>query len=142
MFKLNPQLAADTIKLGDLPLCTVLLMNEQQFPWIILVPRRSRANEIYQLNNADQTQLQNESQGIAKLMMNHFNGDKFNTAALGNVVSQLHIHHIVRFHDDVAWPKPVWGNIENQPYSAEQRTNICGQLKSLISNSLAGFAAC
>ena len=109
-FELDPQLKADTIEICNLTLCKVLLMNEAQFPWIILVPKRSNITEIHQLNDDDIAQVQKESLMISRLMMKHFNGDKLNTAALGNVVSQLHIHHIVRFKSDPVWPKPVWGH--------------------------------
>jgi diadenosine tetraphosphate (Ap4A) HIT family hydrolase len=106
-FALHPRLAADTFVVGDLPLCRLLLMNDAQYPWFILVPRRDGAREIYQLADADQQQLLRESAALSRAAMAAFAGEKLNVAALGNVVPQLHVHHIVRGpHRDVA-PAPV-----------------------------------
>lgn len=134
-FILDPQLAADTIELGELSVCKILLMNDSQFPWIILVPQRANITELYQLSNNDITQVQKESLIISRLMMQHFNGDKLNTGALGNVVSQLHLHHIVRFKTDPVWPKPVWGNIKAIPYSHDKLAKLTESLKGLIDNA-------
>jgi len=138
-FKLDPQLKSDTIELGSLSLCKVLLMNNAQLPWVILVPQRPNITELYQLKQSDISQAQNESLMISKLMMDHFNGDKLNTGALGNIVSQLHLHHIIRFKTDPVWPKPVWGNIEAKPYSQEQLTEISSSLKNLIQKTSTPF---
>ena len=131
-FKLAPQLRADTIELGDLRICKALLMNDSQFPWLILVPKRTNITELYQLNEQDIAQVQKESIMISRLMMQLFEGDKLNTGALGNVVSQLHIHHIVRFKSDPVWPKPVWGNIQPIPYTDDKLNKVIGSLKSAI----------
>ena len=119
-FLLNEQLARDTIALGTFPLCLVLLMNDCQYPWVILVPRRTRIREIYELTQLDQQQLLLESASLGRLMMETFAGEKLNVAALGNVVSQLHIHHLVRYHNDPAWPRPVWGIFPPVRYSANE----------------------
>ena len=139
MFILDPQLTSDTIALGELPLCLVLLMNDAQFPWIILVPMRESITESYQLELSDQQQLHKESSALSKLLMNHTNGEKLNTAALGNVVSQLHLHHIVRFKTDPVWPKPVWGNIAAIPYDDDALKRTCVELKNLFETQLENF---
>ena len=131
-FTLHPRLAADTIEIGDLPVCKVLLMNDQQFPWLILVPRRASITELYQLESNDLLKTQEESLLISQLIMQHFNGEKLNTGAIGNLVPQLHLHHIVRFHSDPIWPKPVWGNIEGSPYNAAQIKDLKNDLQHLI----------
>jgi diadenosine tetraphosphate (Ap4A) HIT family hydrolase len=115
-FDLHPRLSADTIVVGDLPLCRLLLMNDAQYPWTILVPRRTNLREIYELRVSDQQQLWRESAQLSQLLMATFKGDKLNVAALGNMVPQLHIHHIVRFASDAAWPAPVWGKHPPRPY--------------------------
>lgn len=109
MFELDSRLENDTVNLGDFDLCRVLLMNDSQYPWCILVPRVKGLTEIHQLNLVQREQLSFESNLLAKLMSEIFKADKMNTAALGNVVSQLHIHHIARYENDIAWPAPVWG---------------------------------
>jgi diadenosine tetraphosphate (Ap4A) HIT family hydrolase len=124
-FALHPRLAADTIELHRWPLCTVLLMNDARYPWCILVPRRPDIREIYELSGADQQQLLRESSTLGRALMQAFAGTKLNVAALGNVVPQLHVHHIVRFEHDAAWPGPVWGRHPAQPYDdATRRTFV------------------
>lgn len=109
MFALHTQLAKDCVTIGDLPLNRVLLMNDSQYPWLILVPRREDLVELFQLSRIDQQQLLDEIAQVSAALTGHFRADKMNVAALGNVVPQLHVHVIARFQNDAAWPKPVWG---------------------------------
>lgn len=120
-FALHPRLVADTFTLGDLPLCRLLLMNDAQYPWFILVPRRVGAREIYLLDERDQQQLLRESAALSRAAMDAFAGEKLNVAALGNVVPQLHVHHVVRRAGDAAWPRPVWGVHPPRPYAEAER---------------------
>ena len=142
MFELHPQLDKDTFLIGKLALCQVLLMNERQFPWLILVPQRSFIREIYELNENDQTALHEESVAISKILISHFAGDKLNVAAIGNIVPQLHIHHIVRFEHDIVWPKPVWGHITAKTYTKSQKDRLVSTLQKTISEKLTGFITC
>ncbi len=116
-FALHPQLAQDCLFVTDLELCQVLLMNDSNYPWCILVPRVNDIREVYELSADNQQILARESAQLARAMMELFAGHKMNVAALGNMVPQLHIHHIVRKRDDLAWPKPVWGIVPAVPYS-------------------------
>lgn len=118
-FELHPRLHADTVRVGDLPLSRLLLMNDARYPWAILVPRRENLREIYELSGDDQAQLLLESSALARALMSAFAGHKLNIGALGNVVSQLHVHHVVRYPDDPAWPGPVWGHSPAQAYAPE-----------------------
>lgn len=127
-FVLHERLAADTVALGDFPLCRLLLMNDAQYPWFILVPRRAGVREIYQLSDADQQQLLRESCALSRAAMDAFRGDKLNVAALGNLVPQLHLHHVVRFAGDRAWPRPVWGAHPARPYGEAGRAARCAAL--------------
>jgi diadenosine tetraphosphate (Ap4A) HIT family hydrolase len=114
-------------------------MNDANYPWLILVPDRDNITEIYQLSEADQAQLIRESSLVAKMLSDHFNADKINIAALGNVVPQLHIHHIARYRHDAAWPKPVWGQVPSQPYSEEAQMNVLDKLRAALKEGF-GFA--
>lgn len=127
-FALHPQLAADTIEVGQHGLCKVLLMNDQQYPWLILVPQRPDIREVYQLTERDQQQLWQEVTASGKALMELHQGFKLNIAALGNMVPQLHIHLIARQTDDAAWPGPVWGVKPAQVYSEEA---LAAELKRL-----------
>ena len=97
MFSLHPQLHSDTFSIGDLSLSRILLMNCEEIPWLILVPRRTNISEWHSLSPTDQSRLHEECIQVGSIVMDLFNGDKLNTAALGNLVPQLHVHQIVRF---------------------------------------------
>lgn len=119
MFELNSTLDNDTVVVCEWPLSLVLMSLDANYPWCILVPRKVGIREIYQLDFSDQQQLLIESSALGKAMMELFDGDKLNVAALGNMVPQLHVHHIVRYEGDDAWPGPVWGAVEKLEYSEE-----------------------
>jgi len=123
-FILHSQLANDCYELADLPLCKLLLCNDSAYPWFILVPKINDVTDIYQLDWQQQQQLLNESSLLSELLMQVFSGDKMNVAALGNVVEQLHIHHVVRFKTDDSWPKPIWGQQALTSYSTEALTSL------------------
>ena len=123
-FSLHPQLAMDCVELADFPLCKLLLCNDSAYPWFILVPKVADISEVFQLEWEQQQQLLNESSLLSELLMQVFAGDKMNVAALGNVVEQLHVHHVVRFKDDAQWPKPIWGQQALTPYSDEEVTAL------------------
>jgi len=109
MTSLHPQLQRDCLLLGRFPLCHLLLMRDANHPWFILAPERDGITELYQLEPADQQQLMRESCHLSKVLAQQFQAHKMSVAALGNLVPQLHIHHIVRYRHDAAWPAPVWG---------------------------------
>ena len=113
---LDQKLADDSIFVADWPLSQLRLINDSRFPWLVLVPRVSNIEEIFQLSSYDQQRLLQESSHLAKMLSDLFKADKMNVAALGNVVRQLHVHHIVRYVDDCCYPSPVWGVGEALPY--------------------------
>jgi diadenosine tetraphosphate (Ap4A) HIT family hydrolase len=108
-WSLHPQLSQDTIDIGDLPLSRVLVIKDANYPWLLLVPRRSGASEIIDLDEVEQAQLTTELGRVARALKAVTACDKLNIAALGNVVPQLHVHVIARRQGDAAWPRPVWG---------------------------------
>jgi diadenosine tetraphosphate (Ap4A) HIT family hydrolase len=132
MFELDSRLKNDTVTLASWPLCEVLLMNDVQYPWVILVPKVEGATELFHLNKTQRQQLDAESILLSETLMSVFQGDKLNVAALGNVVSQLHIHHVVRFKSDITWPAPVWGKFPAQAYSEVELQERMRQLSALI----------
>lgn len=131
-FELHELLVRDTKQVIDLPLSKVLLMNDSNYPWLVLVPRVADIQDIYQLEWNEQQQLLNESSMVSEVMLQTFGGDKMNVAALGNVCPQLHVHHIVRSKGDACWPKPVWGAVEAIPYSGEQLSEIIATMKAAL----------
>ena len=133
MFELHPQLAKDCIEVGDFPLSKVLLLNDSHYPWVVLVPRRENIDEIFQLSHEDQCQLLTESGTLSEAMATYFKADKMNVAALGNKVPQLHLHHIVRYKNDVSWPNPIWGAVAAKPYNKTELDDLIAILQSIIS---------
>ncbi|HAA39159.1 MAG TPA: HIT family protein [Pseudomonas sp.] len=132
MFALDQRLQQDTLVIGDFPLCRLLLSNDSNYPWFILVPRINGISEVFQLDVADQQILWKETTLLAQLLNEGLGADKMNIGALGNVVSQLHVHVIVRTRDDAAWPAPVWGKHPAQPYTEEQVAAIRVRLRALL----------
>ncbi|MDX8396801.1 MAG: HIT family protein [Mariprofundaceae bacterium] len=129
---LHAQLEKDCMVVGKLDLCVVLLMPDANYPWLILVPQRENISEIYQLNEQDQQQLMRESSQVSILLTELFKADKINVAALGNMVAQLHIHHIVRYKNDAAWPAPIWGAVPAKRYDEKALQDILDKLSQAL----------
>lgn len=131
-FSLDPQLAADTVAVGDLALCSVLLMDDARFPWLVLVPRRPGMSELTDLTAADSAILMEEMRIAVGVMQALAKPDKVNVAALGNVVAQLHVHVVGRFLSDPAWPSPVWGVGVRNPYPPHALAQMVERLRALF----------
>lgn len=132
MFELNPRLREDTLYIGHLPLSQVLLSKDANYPWCILVPERPDIREIHHLIDEDRQQLLQESCHLAEVMTALFNPYKMNIAALGNMVPQLHVHHIARYEEDAAWPAPVWGAVAAKSYTDEELEKRVTRLRSAL----------
>lgn len=140
MFELDPRLNNDTVTLGQFGLSQVLLMNDKRYPWCILVPQVADITEAYQLSQGQQAALSEESNAVAKALMELFDGDSLNVAALGNVVAQLHVHHVVRFCEDHTWPGPVWGVGQPISYSSQELARRVDEITQKLA-MLDGFVA-
>lgn len=127
---IHAQLLADCLVMGRFPLCHLLLSRDANYPWCILVPDRDDVSEIHQLTDADQQQLLRESSQLARVLEKVCAPDKLNIAALGNIVPQLHLHHIARYRNDPAWPAPVWGRVAPLPYDEQQLAALLEKLGS------------
>jgi diadenosine tetraphosphate (Ap4A) HIT family hydrolase len=131
-FSLHPRLAADTAFVADWPLSRVLLMNDARHPWLILVPRRGGAAELFDLDRSDRTVLMEEVSRAARDLKELSRAAKINVGALGNLVPQLHIHVVARSPGDAAWPGPVWGHGTSMPYEAAQRDALIAELRARL----------
>lgn len=134
-FELHPQLAKDTDVIGHFPLCVALLHKDSAVPWVILVPKKANLKELHHLPMHEQQQFLLESQAINQALEALFQPDKLNLGALGNMVPQLHIHHIARFKGDIAWPGPVWGNTQGETRSEAEQDTMLNKLRSVLSLS-------
>ncbi|CAM2905588.1 HIT family protein [Vibrio neptunius] len=134
-FELHPQLVKDTSVIGHFPLTIALLHKDNAVPWVILVPKRDNLKELHHLPMQEQQQFLLESQAVSQALEATFRPDKLNLGALGNMVPQLHVHHIARFKDDVAWPGPVWGNTQGDFRSEEEQQAILSKIQNVLSLS-------
>jgi len=131
-WQLHAQLAADSHPLASLPLCELRLMDDSNYPWLVLVPRVPGAQELLDLRGAERHLLSDETDHAARALRAVFRPRKLNVAALGNVVPQLHVHVIARFEDDPAWPAPVWGRVAARPYTPEQLVDRITRLQDAL----------
>jgi diadenosine tetraphosphate (Ap4A) HIT family hydrolase len=132
VWSLHPQLAQDTVPVGDLPLSRVLLANDANYPWLILVPRRAGLTELIDLSDSPRLELMDEIADVARALKSITECEKLNIAALGNQVAQLHVHVIARRHSDAAWPKPVWGAAPPTAYDPKVRAGLIGTLRRAL----------
>jgi predicted alpha/beta hydrolase family esterase/diadenosine tetraphosphate (Ap4A) HIT family hydrolase len=115
-FTLHPRLAAAGVRIAESGLSLLLITNERRYPWLTLVPKVSGISELHELDEDDRSRLLEESCAVSRSLALDFGADKVNIGVLGNVVPQLHIHHVARRLDDPAWPGPVWGHSPRELY--------------------------
>ncbi len=128
-WSLHPQLAKDTVPVCDLPLSRILVMNDGEFPWLIMVPRRAGVSDIIDIGD-EQAQLMAELSVVSRALKDETHCDKLNVGAIGNVVPQLHIHVVARRENDPLWPKPIWGTAPrcaSDPAALEQFAAVIRQ---------------
>jgi diadenosine tetraphosphate (Ap4A) HIT family hydrolase len=128
-WELHPQLARDTISIGNLSLCRILLMNDANYPWLLLVPRQSGLVELIDLSESAQALLMTEIARVSRGLRIVAPCDKLNIAAIGNAVPQLHVHIVARRRTDAAWPKPVWGLLPPLAYAPDELNRFTGELR-------------
>ncbi len=128
-WSLHPGLATDTIQLGDLPLSRVLVVDDINYPWLLVVPRRPGVQEVLDLDEVERAQLMTEIARAARALKAVTHCDKLNIAALGNLVPQLHVHVIARRRSDAAWPKPVWGAVPVRAYESAELDRFMAALR-------------
>jgi diadenosine tetraphosphate (Ap4A) HIT family hydrolase len=131
-FELDPRLARDTVPIGDLMLSRVALMNDQRWPWVVLIPRRPNLVELVDLPPAERILLIDEIAAVSNALKELCEPRKINVAALGNIVSQLHVHVLARYEKDPAWPGPVFGHGVAEPYSAEGAQTFVARLAARL----------
>ncbi|UTP72215.1 HIT domain-containing protein [Alteromonas sp. LMIT006] len=128
-FALDTRLQNDTDFVIDLQLCTVRLMNDAQYPWLILVPQVADVSELHHLTETQQSLLNQDSNLTSVVLTEVFNPETLNIAALGNIVRQLHIHHVARYSDDPAWPGPIWGKQPVIQYDSKVKLKLINTLQ-------------
>ena len=127
-FTLHPRLKSDTAFVADWTLSRVLLMNEARYSWLVLVPRRAKITELFELARADREMLMEEAAGAARILKEVCGATKINIGAVGNLVSQLHVHVVARNPGDPAWPGPVWGHSPAVSYEPDAREALIAKI--------------
>lgn len=135
-FQLDVRLNADTLPVAELGLSSLRLMNDARWPWLILVPRLGGASEVHELSDADQMQLATETALIARALKRVTNAQKINSAAIGNIVRQLHVHVIARSQGDANWPGPVWGFGTKILYNSDEAKRLIAAIKQKIESAI------
>lgn len=130
-FELHPNLAKK-IFLADFPLCKVLLEDERNYPWLLLVPKRANVKSLIDLSIDEQIELMKELNFVQNLLWQDYKPTQVNVAAIGNKTPQLHVHVIARFAGDPAWPGTVWDHPIRTPYSAEEKIAVIGKMKNKL----------
>nr|WP_272212770.1 HIT family protein [Marinicella sp. W31]MDC2878687.1 HIT family protein [Marinicella sp. W31] len=127
-FKLDERLQGDSVLVASLGLSELRLMRDERWPWLLLVPKRAGASEVFDLVPLDQTMLTFETNEVAKALKEVTGADKINIAAIGNIVRQLHVHVVARFEGDANWPGPIWGYGAAEPRSDEKMTALAHKI--------------
>lgn len=135
-FQLHPRLQQDCVTVGRFRLSQILMMNDNQYPWFILVPQRANISEIFQLDQNDRQQLMTESCLLAETLVEIYQPDKLNIAAIGNLVPQLHVHHVARYQNDKAWPGPIWGKFSPVAYDEQEAQLHIARLRENLQEDL------
>lgn len=136
-FAINPRLEGDSFFVEDLPLSQVRLMKDANYPWLMLVPRGADLVELIDLAAEDQQQLMREIAVTSTALRMATDCEKLNVGALGNQVSQLHVHVIARFRADAAWPGPVWGAVPSISYEPEKADSLIADLRRALADAKA-----
>lgn len=131
-FDINPRLEGDSYPVADLPLCAVRLLKDATYPWLMLIPRKSDLIEIIDLDADDRHRLMDEIALASRVLIDVTNCEKLNVGALGNQVSQLHVHVIGRFREDAAWPGPVWGAVPPTAYQPGAADDLITSLRTAL----------
>ena len=131
MNKINKNFIKSSHYVSDLKLCSIRLIDNQNFPWIILIPKRKGVTDITNLNSNDQILLIKEIVLASKLMKKVFKTNNLNVEKIGNIVSQLHIHIIARYKNDLTWPLSVWVK-KGKIYSKDNLSLALSKLKKVF----------
>ena len=131
MNKINKNFIKSSHYVSDLKLCSIRLIDNQNFPWIILIPKRKGVTDITNLNSNDQILLMKEIVLASKLMKKVFKTNNLNVEKIGNIVPQLHIHIIARYKDDLTWPLSVWVK-KGKIYSKDKLSFTLSKLKKIF----------
>ncbi|OOF25364.1 HIT family protein [Salinivibrio proteolyticus] len=131
-FSLHDRLAADSAYVGDFDLCQLRLAHADFGPWLILIPRKNHIHEVHHLSDEEQQQLWRESAAVSQCLEHCFRPDKLNIAAIGNLVPQLHVHHVARYQTDSVWPNPIWGHLNVGPRADDKQTALIQTLRTTL----------
>jgi uncharacterized protein (DUF952 family)/diadenosine tetraphosphate (Ap4A) HIT family hydrolase len=132
-FTLDQRLADSSHLVSHVDDIQVRLADDARYMWLMLVPEVAGGIELHDLGTADQQRLMTLAARLGAWLKEDTGADKVNTAAIGNIVPQLHLHIVARHDSDAAWPAPIWGHGEPEPMDKS--------LRKMRIEKLAGFLA-
>jgi len=130
-FKLDRKFLNSSYHITDLKLCTIRLNDNSKFPWLILIPKRNKINDMSELKSKDQILLMKEIVYVSKIIKKLFKTSKLNVEKIGNIVPQLHIHIIARSKKDCSWPLSVWV-VKGKNYSQTALKNMTDKVRKAL----------
>ena len=128
MNKVNNNFLKNSHFIVELKLCSIRLIDNCKFPWIILIPNRKKVTDITELKAKDQILLMKEIVFCSKIIKKAFKTSKLNIEKIGNIVPQLHVHIIARSIKDSSWPLSVWV-VKGKPYTKVLLTKTIIKIK-------------
>ena len=131
MNKINKNFLKSSHFIADLKLCNIRLIDNEKFPWVILIPKRKNITDISELNSKDQILLIKEIVYVSKIIKKIFKTSKLNVEKIGNIVPQLHIHIIARKKKDSSWPLSVWV-VKGKPYPVKVLDRVIKKIRLAI----------
>lgn len=132
-FALNERLAAGGFEIARMHGCRILLKNEANFPWFIVVPEVPQGIEdLHQLDEQTFAEVMVAVRNVSRFTEDHFRPEKLNVACIGNIVRQMHIHVVGRSMDDPAWPGVVWAFEGKRKYGEGEAERIVGAAREFL----------
>ena len=135
VWQLDPKIAADTYHVIDYPGLVILLMDDQRYPWFIIVPKKDKVKELIDLNEDEKKQIYRCIDLISNFLKLKYIDATINVAKIGNIVKQLHIHILARNENDLTWPNPVWGIGQPQKYKKNDAKILVEELKQYFTEN-------
>ena len=135
VWQLDPKIDADTYHVIDYPGLVILLMDDQRYPWFIIVPKKDKVKELIDLNEDEKKQIYRCIDLISNFLKLKYIDATINVAKIGNIVKQLHIHIVARYENDPSWPNPVWGVGQPQKYSKNDAEILIEEIKQYFIKS-------
>lgn len=138
VFEIDPGFEELSFRLGRFEVSHVLLMNNAEIPWFMLIPETQEI-ELCDLDPVTHDKIFAEIRVMSLFTKRLFDIDKLNVACNGNVIRQMHLHVIGRRFDDYCWPGVVWGIEPPSLYEQDEIERVKATLAADKQLAAAGY---